>query len=80
MIIEHPTGHLDVTLRLRADGTPPDTIIGAGVVRTARPIMDGVVYLDQSRRQRPVDRVPCCRTARGITLVARPSFSSSLIS
>ena len=45
VIIEHPTGHLDVTLRLRADGTPPDTIIGAGVVRTARPIMDGVVYL-----------------------------------
>jgi 4-oxalomesaconate tautomerase len=45
VIIEHPTGHLDVTLRLHADGTPPDNIIGAGVVRTARPIMDGVVYL-----------------------------------
>lgn len=45
VVIEHPTGHLDVTLRLRSESTAPDNIISAGVIRTARPIMDGVVYL-----------------------------------
>ena len=45
VVIEHPTGHLDVTLRLHHEGAPPDNIIAAGVVRTARPIMDGVVYV-----------------------------------
>lgn len=45
VIIEHPTGHLDVTLRLDPKGTAPGNIIAAGVIRTARPIMDGVVYL-----------------------------------
>ena len=45
VIIEHPSGHLDITLRLDPNGEAPDNIIAAGVIRTARPIMDGVVYV-----------------------------------
>ena len=42
--IEHPSGHLDVLLRINPELPPPDTVISAGVVRTARPIMDGTVF------------------------------------
>ena len=45
VIIEHPSGHLDITLRLDPKGKAPDNIIAAGVIRTARPIMDGMVYV-----------------------------------
>ena len=40
--IEHPTGHFDATVRL-APGPDP-TILGAGIIRTARKLMDGVVF------------------------------------
>ena len=43
--IEHPSGHLDVVLRINPELPPPDTVISAGVVRTARPIMDGTVFV-----------------------------------
>jgi len=42
--IEHPSGHLDVQLRIDPDLPPPDAVISAGVIRTARPIMDGTVF------------------------------------
>lgn len=40
--IEHPTGSFDATVRL-GDGPEPD-IAGAGIIRTARKLMDGVVF------------------------------------
>ena len=42
--IEHPSGHLDVLLRINQEQEPPDAVISAGVTRTARPIMDGTVF------------------------------------
>ena len=42
--IEHPSGHLDVTLRINPELEFPDAVVSAGVVRTARPIMDGTVF------------------------------------
>jgi 4-oxalomesaconate tautomerase len=40
--IEHPTGSLDATVRL--DDGPEPTIVGAGIIRTARKLMDGMVF------------------------------------
>jgi 4-oxalomesaconate tautomerase len=40
--IEHPTGSLDSTVRL--DDGPEPTIVGAGIIRTARKLMDGMVF------------------------------------
>jgi len=40
--IEHPTGSFDATVRL-GDGPEP-VIVGAGIIRTARKLMDGVVF------------------------------------
>jgi len=42
--IEHPSGYLDVRLELGGSADAPD-IVSAGVVRTARKIMDGCVYV-----------------------------------
>lgn len=42
--IEHPSGHLDVVLQINPDLDPPHAVTSAGVVRTARPIMDGTVF------------------------------------
>jgi 4-oxalomesaconate tautomerase len=40
--LEHPTGSFDATVRL---GSGPDpAILGAGIVRTARKLMDGTVF------------------------------------
>jgi 4-oxalomesaconate tautomerase len=40
--LEHPTGSFDATVRL---GSGPDPVIlGAGIVRTARKLMDGTVF------------------------------------
>ena len=44
VIVEHPSGHLDVTLQINPDLDPPHAVTSAGVVRTARPIMDGTVF------------------------------------
>jgi 4-oxalomesaconate tautomerase len=40
--IEHPTGHFDATVRLGPGPAP--TVVGAGIIRTARKLMDGVVF------------------------------------
>ena len=42
--IEHPSGHVDVILTLQDDGQ----VKSAGIIRTARPIMDGVVEIRDS--------------------------------
>jgi hypothetical protein len=42
--IEHPSGHLDVLLRINQELEPPEAVISAQVIRTARPIMDGTVF------------------------------------
>ncbi|MAB82674.1 MAG: 4-oxalomesaconate tautomerase [Phycisphaerae bacterium] len=43
--VEHPSGHLDVVIHLDPDQKVPDAIVSAGIVRTARPIMDGVAFV-----------------------------------
>lgn len=40
--IEHPTGSFDATVRL--DLGPESEVLGAGIIRTARKLMDGVVF------------------------------------
>ena len=40
--LEHPTGSMDATITL-TDDDPPE-VVAAGIVRTARMLMDGVVY------------------------------------
>jgi 4-oxalomesaconate tautomerase len=40
--LEHPTGSFDATVRLRPG--PDFEILGAGIVRTARKLMDGTVF------------------------------------
>ena len=40
--IEHPTGSFDATVRL-GDGPQP-VVVGAGIIRTARKLMDGIVF------------------------------------
>jgi len=45
VIVEHPSGHLDVTLQINPDLEPPHSVTSAGVIRTARPIMDGTVFV-----------------------------------
>jgi len=40
--LEHPTGSFDATVRL-AEGPEP-VIVGAGIIRTARKLMDGMVF------------------------------------
>jgi 4-oxalomesaconate tautomerase len=40
--LEHPTGSFDATVRL-AQGPEP-VIVGAGIIRTARKLMDGMVF------------------------------------
>jgi 4-oxalomesaconate tautomerase len=40
--IEHPTGHFDATVRV--DQGPEPAIVGSGIIRTARKLMDGVVF------------------------------------
>jgi len=42
MTIEHPSGTFDVTLSIRMDGPP--LVERAGIIRTARLLMDGTVY------------------------------------
>jgi 2-methylaconitate cis-trans-isomerase PrpF len=40
--LEHPSGSFDATVRL---GPGPDhEILGAGIIRTARKLMDGTVF------------------------------------
>ena len=40
--LEHPTGSFDALIRLAPDGEP--RVLGAGIVRTARKLMDGMVF------------------------------------
>lgn len=42
MRIEHPTGSMDATVTV-TDGDPPE-VVEAGIIRTARMLMDGTVY------------------------------------
>ena len=59
--VEHPTGHLTVDVELDTSADPP-AVLSAGVVRTARKLVDGIVYpaayrLPPARRaanQRPI--------------------------
>ncbi|HWL49088.1 MAG TPA: 4-oxalomesaconate tautomerase [Acidimicrobiia bacterium] len=46
--IEHPTGSFDASIRI--DPGPESRIMGAGIIRTARKLMDGLVF---PRRSRP---------------------------
>jgi 2-methylaconitate cis-trans-isomerase PrpF len=47
IIIEHPSG--TVTLRMESEGTGPNMrIVRAGTMRTARPIMQGLVFVPES--------------------------------
>lgn len=41
--IEHPAGHLMVEVELDASADPP-RVLSAGVIRTARKLLDGIVY------------------------------------
>ncbi|HTX84858.1 MAG TPA: 4-oxalomesaconate tautomerase [Streptosporangiaceae bacterium] len=41
--VEHPTGHMEVTVELDTSAQPPH-VVSAGLVRTARKIFDGTVY------------------------------------
>jgi 4-oxalomesaconate tautomerase len=41
--VEHPTGHMAVTVELDASGPQP-RVVSAGVIRTARKIFDGTVF------------------------------------
>lgn len=43
--IEHPSGHVQVILSMTED----DNIASAGIIRTARPIMDGCVLVSQDQ-------------------------------
>jgi 4-oxalomesaconate tautomerase len=38
--LEHPTGTFEATVRLG----PDDVVLGAGIIRTARKLMDGSVF------------------------------------
>jgi 4-oxalomesaconate tautomerase len=40
--LEHPTGSFDALVQLNLDGAP--TVLSAGIVRTARKLMDGTVF------------------------------------
>jgi 4-oxalomesaconate tautomerase len=40
--LEHPSGSMDATVTLTADDPPQ--VAAAGIVRTARMLMDGIVY------------------------------------
>jgi 4-oxalomesaconate tautomerase len=40
--LEHPTGSFDALVRLSTDGE--SRVLGAGIVRTARKLMDGLVF------------------------------------
>lgn len=40
--IEHPTGSFDATVRV--EGGPEPVVVGAGIIRTARKLMDGMVF------------------------------------
>lgn len=46
--IEHPSGHIDVALTLEGDVGDDRRVVRAGVVRTARVIMDGKVFVHTS--------------------------------
>jgi 4-oxalomesaconate tautomerase len=41
--VEHPTGYLSVEVELDLNAVPP-AVLGAGVIRTARKLFDGIVY------------------------------------
>jgi 4-oxalomesaconate tautomerase len=41
--VEHPTGHMEVTVELDTSAQPPH-VVSAGLIRTARKIFDGTVY------------------------------------
>ncbi len=43
VVLEHPTGTFDAAVEIDPDTDPP-TVRRAGIVRTARPLMDGVVF------------------------------------
>jgi 4-oxalomesaconate tautomerase len=48
VVLEHPTGTFEAVLDLHGVGV--DTVVGrAGIIRTARPLMDGTVFA----RERP---------------------------
>jgi 4-oxalomesaconate tautomerase len=48
--VEHPTG--EFTVRLEVGGTPAQPVVErAGLIRTARPIMDGVVFVPERALQ-----------------------------
>lgn len=46
IVIEHPSGTIDIRLQTKGSGT--DMQVVAGTLRTARPIMKGIVFVPQS--------------------------------
>lgn len=55
ILIEHPSGYSDVRLETSGEG-PATRVVRAGVVRTARPIMRGEVFVPRARLAAPADR------------------------
>ena len=50
--IEHPTGQVDV--RLETEGAGPTlNVLKAGILRTARPIMQGMVFVEKTKLEVP---------------------------
>ncbi|MFO1305486.1 MAG: 4-oxalomesaconate tautomerase [Burkholderiales bacterium] len=45
VVIEHPAGCLETRMSTRDDGTPIPVFERAGIVRTARPLLEGVVHV-----------------------------------
>jgi 4-oxalomesaconate tautomerase len=44
VVLEHPTGTFTATVVVRDEGTGTPTVERAGIVRTARKLLDGVVF------------------------------------
>jgi 4-oxalomesaconate tautomerase len=49
--VEHPTGHMEVTVELDTSAQPPQ-VASAGLIRTARKIFDGTVFPSRADRER----------------------------
>jgi 4-oxalomesaconate tautomerase len=46
VVIEHPSGKLETRMSMRREGASPIRVFErAGIVRTARPLLDGVVHI-----------------------------------
>jgi 4-oxalomesaconate tautomerase len=53
VVLEHPTGTFEAVVELVDDGSGPPRVRHAGIVRTARKLMDGVVVAPTSAEVAP---------------------------